>query len=49
MVLFQESLCVTQLLSVLDDWTRAILEGYNTDVAYFDFSKAFDTNSLQIN
>jgi len=33
---------LTQLLSVLDDWTRAILEGYNTDV-YFDFSKAFNT------
>ena len=37
--------CVTQLLSVLDDWTRAMMEGHNTniDVVYFDFSKAFDT------
>ena len=33
----------TQLLSVLDDWTRAMMEGHNTDVVYFDFSKAFDT------
>ena len=24
--------CVTQLSSVLDDWTRAMTEGYNTDV-----------------
>ena len=35
----------TQLLSVLDDWTRAILEGCNTDAVYFDFStggKDFD-------
>ena len=35
--------CVTQLLCVLDDWTRAMFEGHNTDVIYFDFSKAFDT------
>ena len=34
---------MTQLLSVLDDWTRAMTEGYNTDVVYFDFSKAFNT------
>ena len=37
-----ERSCVTQLLSVLDDWTRAMMEGHNTDVVYFDFSKAFD-------
>ena len=35
--------CVTQLLFVLDDWTRAMMEGHNTDVVYFDFSMAFDT------
>ena len=29
---------MTQLLSVLDDWTRAMMEGHNTDVVYFDFS-----------
>ena len=34
---------MTQLLSVLDDWIRAMMEGHNTDVVYFDFSKAFDT------
>ena len=39
MVLSQEDR-VTQLLSVLDDWTRAMMEGQNTDDVYFDFSKA---------
>ena len=38
---------MTQLLSVLDDCTRAMMEGYIyitlIDVVYFDFSKAFDT------
>jgi hypothetical protein len=33
---------VLQLLTVIDLWTNAIDEGYNTDVIYTDFEKAFD-------
>ena len=27
----------------MDHWTQAYNSGYNTDIIYFDFSKAFDT------
>ena len=27
----------------MDRWTQAYDSGYNTDIIYFDFSKAFDT------
>ena len=32
--------CVTQLIDVLDTWT-GMLEDWGVDVAYLDFSKAF--------
>ncbi|XP_071944903.1 uncharacterized protein [Antedon mediterranea] len=35
--------CVTQLIMVLDKWTAMIDEEGGVDVAYLDFSKAFDT------
>jgi hypothetical protein len=35
--------CVTQLLVVLDTWTRWLDEGVPIDTAYLDFSKAFDS------
>ena len=35
--------CATQLLSSLDDWSRAIERGDPVDAIYLDFSKAFDT------
>ena len=35
--------CTTQLLTVLEDWTKAIQQHSYTDVNYLDFSKAFDT------
>ena len=35
--------CTTQLLISLDSWTRALEEGLPVDVAYLDFSKAFDS------
>ena len=34
--------CLTNLLSFLEDVTRAIDEGKPLDVIYLDFSKAFD-------
>jgi len=30
--------CATQLINAVDDWTKAIDDGYRTDVAIFDFS-----------
>ena len=33
----------TQLLEVLDIWSRLLDEGDNVDVVYLDFVKAFDT------
>ena len=36
-------LCVSRLISAMDRWTQAYDSGYNTDIIYFDFSKAFDT------
>ena len=35
--------CITNLLTSLDDWTKAADQGSSTDVIYFDISKAFDT------
>ena len=35
--------CTTQLLEVLDTWSRLLDEGDNVDVVYLDFAKAFDT------
>ena len=35
--------CTTQLLEVLDIWSRFLDEGDNADVVYLDFAKAFDT------
>ncbi len=32
-----------QLLKVLDIWTKAMEEGYNIDIIYLDYMKAFDT------
>jgi hypothetical protein len=34
--------CVTNLLSVLDNWTSCLDDGIPVDVMYLDFSKAFD-------
>ena len=31
-----------QILRILDDWTRAVQEGYQVDAIYTDFEKAFD-------
>jgi len=33
--------CTTQLLEVLDIWSRLLDEGDNVDVVYLDFAKAF--------
>ena len=35
--------CITHLLDVLDDWTKALEEGYSIDAIYMDFRKAFDS------
>ena len=35
--------CMTNLLSVLEDWSEAIELGYDIDVIYTDFAKAFDS------
>jgi len=35
--------CSTQLLEVLDIWTRILDNGDNVDVVYLGFAKAFDT------
>ena len=35
--------CITQLLTVLEDWTLALEIGEPVDVIYLDFRKAFDT------
>ena len=35
--------CTTQLLSTLDQWTRALDEDYCLDAIFLDFQKAFDT------
>src|SRR5664279_1964424 len=35
--------CETQLVAAIDDWAKALDSGIRTDVAIFDFSKAFDS------
>ena len=35
--------CLTNLLEVLEAWTRILDEGYGIDVIYLDYRKAFDT------
>ena len=35
--------CSTQLLKVLDEWTKQIDQGLPIDVIYMDFAKAFDS------
>ena len=35
--------CVTQLLDVLDTWTKALDEGGSIDAIYMDYQKAFDS------
>jgi len=35
--------CFTNLLSTLEDWTLALDQGFGVDVAYLDFTKAFDS------
>lgn len=35
--------CETQLTAAIDDWARALNSGIRTDIAIFDFSKAFDS------
>jgi len=35
--------CETQLVLAIDDWARALDSGYETDIAIFDFLKAFDS------
>jgi len=35
--------CETQLILSIDDWARSLDSGFRTDVAIFDFSKAFDS------
>ena len=35
--------CVTQLLEVIESWTRILDAGGVVDAIYFDFAKAFDT------
>ena len=34
--------CVTQLLETLDEITDAIEQGYDVDIIYLEFCKAFD-------
>ena len=34
--------CETQLLTIIEHWTRCIDNGQNIDVVYLDFQKAFD-------
>ena len=35
--------CLTNLLETLENWTRALDEGYGLDVVYLDYRKAFDS------
>ena len=35
--------CCTQLLGIIDDWSRGLDEGLSTDVIYLDYRKAFDS------
>ena len=35
--------CLTNLLGTLENWTKALDEGYGLDVVYLDYRKAFDS------
>ena len=35
--------CLTNLLETLENWTKALDEGYGLDVVYLDYRKAFDS------
>nr|VZI20748.1 unnamed protein product [Spirometra erinaceieuropaei] len=35
--------CLSNLLACLEIWTRALEEGFEVDIVYIDFRKAFDT------
>jgi len=35
--------CFTNLLATFEDWTSTMNQGYNVDVIYLDYSKAFDS------
>jgi hypothetical protein len=35
--------CLTNLLETLEDWTKALDEGFGVDALYLDYKKAFDT------
>ena len=35
--------CETQLLLAVNDWAKSLDNGFRTDIAIFDFSKAFDS------
>nr|VZI42214.1 unnamed protein product [Spirometra erinaceieuropaei] len=39
--------CLSNLLTCLEIWTRALEEGFEVDVVYIDFRKAFDTVAHQ--
>ena len=39
---------VLQLLRILDDWTTQTNQGYQVDVIYTDFQKAFDLSLIHI-
>ena len=43
MVLLFLKSCFTNLLTTLEDWTFAIDQGHEVDVAFLDFGKAFDS------
>ena len=34
--------CVTQLLHVMEHWTKILDDGNDVDIIYLDFRKAFD-------
>ena len=35
--------CVTQLLQVMEHWTKTLDDGNDVDIIYLDFRKAFDS------
>lgn len=39
--------CLTNLLETLENWTKALDEGYGIDVLYLDYRKAFDSVPIQ--
>ena len=40
--------CLTQLLSHIDDVTRGLINGADTDAIYLDYAKAFDKVDHQL-